>query len=103
MLSRDDVRNGRMFVLKLWDAEGTPSQWAETLSGNVARRWYDIYRRSDWAALRREATGTFRSPFAEREALRLTERNRCVVIQTTAVTVGDLDAPPAVSRKEPLP
>jgi hypothetical protein len=48
MLSNDELTNGMPFVLKLWDAAGVATEWHETLSGDLARRWYDIYRRSDW-------------------------------------------------------
>ena len=35
------------------------AHWIEMLRGDVARRWYDIYRHSDWAAPRAEATDVF--------------------------------------------
>ena len=60
MLSNDELNNGTSFTLKLWDAAGVATEWCETLSGDVARRWYDIYRRSDWEALRREGPAMFR-------------------------------------------
>ena len=60
MLSNDELINGIPFILKLWDAAGVATEWCETLSGDLAWRWYDIYRRSDWDALRREAPGVFR-------------------------------------------
>jgi hypothetical protein len=59
MLSNDELVNGTPFTLKLWDAVGAPTEWSETLSGDLARRWYDIYRRSDWEALRREGPAVF--------------------------------------------
>ena len=67
MLSHDELSNGTVFVLKLWDVAGVPSCWAETLRGETARRWYNIYRGSDWEALRAEAAGVFRNPVTEAE------------------------------------
>jgi hypothetical protein len=94
MLNRDEISHGRIFVLKLWDAAGVPSQWVETLKGDLARRWYRIYRYSDWGALRAEASATFRRSVTEQESVNVCEHNRCVLIQTTAVRSEDLAAAP---------
>jgi hypothetical protein len=91
MLSNDELTNGIPFTLKLWDAAGAPTEWCETLSGDLARRWYDIYRRSDWEALRREGRAVFRHrvdltvagptrPYGQ----------RCVFIHTTAVNSAEM-------------
>ena len=92
MSYQDRTGDGRIFVLKLWDAAGVPSQWVETLTGDLARRWYRIYRFSDWSALRAEASATFRRSVTEEESVNVCERNRCVLIQTTAVRSEDLAA-----------
>ena len=55
MLSKDEINDGMTFILKLWDDTGAPAQWLEKLQGATAMRWYDIYRRSDWNAVRSEA------------------------------------------------
>jgi hypothetical protein len=92
MLSKDEITNGRTFILKLWDAEGTPTQWVETLRGDVARRWYDIYATSDWEALRLEAGDTFHRTVSEAgaETRRLTRGARCVFIHTRSVKIDEL-------------
>ena len=56
MLSKDEINDGMTFILKLWDDTGAPAQWLEKLQGATAMRWYDIYRRSDWNAVRSEAS-----------------------------------------------
>jgi len=96
MLSHDELSNGRVFVLKLWDAAGVPSCWAETLRGKTARRWYNIYRGSDWEALRAEAAGVFRNPVTEAEAEGILRQRggRCVFIHTLLVETGQLAAAP---------
>src|SRR4051812_45543650 len=96
MLRRAEVSSGTVFVLKLWDAVGVSSQWAETLRGDAAERWYDIHRRSDWGALRAEAAGVFRNPVTEAEAAGLIRRaaGRCVFIHTLLVEAAQLAAPP---------
>ena len=98
MLSRDELMNGMTFILQLQPtaaggAAGAPVQWVETLRGDMARRWYDIYRRSDWAALRAEAADVFhrRVSDAELQGLRK-QRGRCVFIHTAAVNADDLAA-----------
>jgi hypothetical protein len=92
MLSKDEIANGRTFILKLWDAEGKPTQWVERLCGDVARRWYDIYATSDWEALRLEAADTFHREVSETdaEATRLARGTRCVFIHTRSVKTGEL-------------
>ena len=92
MLSKDEIANGRTFILKLWDAEGRPTQWIETLRGDVARQWYDIYATSDWEALRLEAADTFHCKVSESdaEARRLTRGSRCVFIHTRSVKIDEL-------------
>ena len=91
MLSNDELTGGMPFILRLWDAAGVPTQWLETLRGDVARRWYDIYRASDWAALRAEAAAIFHNRVSEGEIARAHSYGaRCVVIHTTAVTSDEL-------------
>jgi hypothetical protein len=93
MLSRDEVNNGRIFILKLHDASGVPFQWVQTLRGADAVRWYKIYRTSDWEALRREASQIFHSPVTAEEAERVrTARQRCVYIHTSLVKADELEA-----------
>ena len=91
MLSRDEVNNGRIFILKLHDSAGAPFQWVDKLRGAEALRMYTIYRNSDWDALRREAAGMFVNPVSEQEAERVrTSRQRCVVIHTDQVNADQL-------------
>jgi hypothetical protein len=90
MLSQDELINGIPFILKLWDAAGTPCQWVQTLRGDKARRWYDIYRNSDWDALRREAAETFLRPVTEEEAEKARRGHRCIVIKTERVKAEEL-------------
>jgi hypothetical protein len=91
MLSKDELRGGMTFILKLWDAVGVPTQWIETLKGAAARRWYGIYRRSDWEALRTEAAGVFRHRVTD-EAVRelLKQPKRCIYIHTLMVEPAEL-------------
>ena len=91
MLSKDELSNGRVFILKLRDAAGVPSQWMETLRGETARRWYTIYRSSDWAALRHEAAEIFRHAVSEDEAERTRASSRCVFIRPAAVNTEEID------------
>jgi hypothetical protein len=101
-LSADEIRDGTTFILQLAStAEGGGGdrgsdddnrvQWAETLRGETAKRWYQIYRLSDWAALRAEAADVFhrRVTGAEATAIR-TARRRCVFIHTPAVGADEL-------------
>jgi hypothetical protein len=95
MLSPDEVRDGTTFILQVagpgGDRGDAPVQWVETLRGDTARRWYDIYRHSDWTALRAEAADVFhrRVDEAEVAALRAGPR-RCVFIHTPAVAADEL-------------
>ena len=73
MLSIDEMANGMPFILELKDVNGTPIQWLQTLRGAIARRWYDIYQRSDWVALRLEAAGVFLNRVTDVEAERSRE------------------------------
>ena len=95
MLSPDELKDGMTFILQLQAtaAGGEPVQWVETLRGDTARRWYDIYRRSDWTALRAEAADVFhrRVDDVELHDLRK-QRRRCVFIHTPAVNANDLAA-----------
>ena len=86
MLSTDELTNGMPFILKLWDAAGAPSYWVQTLRQATALHWYDIYRRSDWAALLSEGRDVFEHRVTEEEAQRVRTSSRCVFIQTSAVT-----------------
>jgi hypothetical protein len=90
MLSKDEINDGRVFILKLRGAGGSPSQWVERLRGDAAKRWYEIYRTSDWDALRAEAGGTFRNRVSVDEAELARRGGRCVVIGTGAVNAEDL-------------
>jgi hypothetical protein len=94
MLSIDELANGETFILKLKDANGVPIQWMQTLSGVVATRWYDIYERSDWAALRLEAASVFLNRVTDAEAERTCKLKRCFVIKTDAVKENELVRPP---------
>ena len=91
MLSPDELKDGMTFILQLSNAGGDTVQWVETLRGQTAQRWYEIYRRSDWSALRAEAADVFhrRVTEAEAEATR-TARHRCIYIHTPAVRADDL-------------
>jgi len=93
MLSKDEIADGMTFILKLWDAEGNPSQWVETLRGDTARRWYEIYRSSDWQVLRAEAANVFHRSVTEGEAEKIrTSRHRCIYIHTDSVLANELAA-----------
>jgi hypothetical protein len=85
MLSNDELTIGIPFILQLRDAEGGRIHWVQTLQGEMARHWYDIYRGSDWAALRREASGVFRNRVSQEEAERARTSRRSVVIRTDLV------------------
>jgi hypothetical protein len=98
MLSLDEQNDGRTFILKLRDAAGGRFFWVEKLRGALARRWYDIYRNSDWPALRAAALEVFQNPVAERVAVVAQRANRCVVISAPCVTVEQLS--PAVTRPQ---
>lgn len=93
MLSKDEISDGMTFILKLWDADGVASLRMETLRGDTAKRWFEIYRSSNWDALRVEALDVFHRNVtdAEAEAVR-TSRNRCIYIQTHSVISNELAA-----------
>ena len=90
MLSNDDLANGTTFILKLRDAAGAPVQWVETLRGDLAARWYEIYRASDWQALRAGAAGVFVHAVTEEAAELARRARRCVVIKPPLIRVEEL-------------
>jgi hypothetical protein len=90
MLSIDELANGRTFILELKDASGTPVQWIQTLRGAIARRWYEIYQKSDWVALRLEAASVFLNRVTDAQAELSRKSGRCIVIKTTAVKEDEL-------------
>src|SRR5690242_7072083 len=92
MLSKDDLANGTTFILKLRDATGAPVQWVETLRGDLAARWYEIYRASDWQALRAGAAGVFVHAVTEEAAELARRAHRCIVIRPSAMRVEELAA-----------
>jgi hypothetical protein len=96
MLSHDELSDGTIFILKLWDAGGAASHWVDTLRDDTARRWYDIYRTCDWQALRTEAGGVFRHPATpppkvEVDHVRKTHK-RLVFIHTLEVKTDEVGA-----------
>src|SRR5947209_4755675 len=90
MLSKDELNDGINFVLKLPDDAGAPVYWIEKLRGDVARHWFEIFRRSDWAALLAEASRVFLTPVSTELAERTFRQLRCVVIQPQRLTTADL-------------
>jgi hypothetical protein len=94
MLSVDELADGKPFLLELKDASGIPIQWQQTLRGAVARRWYEIYRDSDWAALRLEAAGVFVDRVSAEQAEHSVKLGLCVVIKTDLVKENELVRPP---------
>ena len=64
----------------------------ETLRGDTARRWYEIYSTSNWEALRLEAADTFHRDVteADAEATRTARGQRCVLIHTRSVKPDEL-------------
>ena len=96
MLSKDELANGKLFLLRLWDQNGVASQWAETLRGDAASHWYSIYRFSNWPALRAEATGVFRTAATEDEAAAILKSGQCVYIHTREVAADELAVAPGV-------
>jgi hypothetical protein len=92
MLSKDDLADGTTFILKLRDAAGTPMQWVETFRGDLAARWFDIYRRSDWRALRASGARVFTHAVTEEAAERVRRARRCIVIKPALVRVEELSA-----------
>jgi hypothetical protein len=93
MLSIDELANGETFILKLKDANGTPIQWMQTLRGDIAQRWYEIYEKSDWVALRLEAASVFLNRITDAEAELSCKSRRCFVIKTDAVKENELVRP----------
>jgi hypothetical protein len=86
MLSNDELTDGMPFILTLWNSAGAVSHWAETLRGNIAARWYEIYRTSDWEALRLEGPAVFHTRVTEDQVRTLRAYGRrCIVLHTTAV------------------
>ncbi|MGA3067536.1 MAG: hypothetical protein ABSF29_11895 [Tepidisphaeraceae bacterium] len=94
MLSIDELANGKPFLLELKDTSGVAIQWQQTLRGAVAKRWYEIYRDSDWAALRLEAAGVFLNRVSPAQAEHSIKSGLCVVIKTDAVKENELVRPP---------
>ena len=90
MLSRDEVDNGRIFILKLHDKAGAPFQWVQKLRGAQALRMYSIYRTSDWNALRNEAAGVFVSAaVSEHEAERVRNSRQRFTVTNSLRAAGD--------------
>jgi len=92
MLSKDEIADGILFILKLPSATGTPVYWMEKLRGDIAVHWFDIFRESDWETLRAQAANVFQAPVtsAAAEHARLTDR--CIVIQPHTMLSTDLMA-----------
>jgi hypothetical protein len=90
MLSRDELSNGIPFILKLPEGPGQFAYWMQTLRGEEARRWYQIYRSSDWESLRAQAAQTFGKRVSEVDSERLRRRVRCVVIHCDVVSADQL-------------
>jgi hypothetical protein len=100
MLTKDEIRDGMTFILKLQNTAGDSVQWVEKLRGETALRWYDIYRRSDWSALRNEAGAVFSHAATEAEAESVrTSRQRCIYIHTNEVNANELVQLAAVGEK----
>ena len=98
MLSPDELKDGMTFILQLKNTGGDNLQWVETLRGDIAKRWYQIYRDSDWTALRIEAADVFHRRVTDAEATSVrNERRRCIFIHTPAVNADEL-APGRGSR-----
>jgi hypothetical protein len=98
MLSDDELKDGMPFLLQLQDSAGVPSQWMETFRGDLARRWYEIYRTSDWQALRAEALGAFQHSVTEAAMDKFLEpQTRCIFIHTPLVKVEELQNQPAMA------
>ena len=93
MLSHDELTDGMPFILQMRDAQGARVWWLETLREDVARRWYDIYRNSDWPALRREAGDVFQNRVSQADAERARTTQRCVVINTDLVAKNQSQQP----------
>jgi len=92
MLSTDELNDGTTFILKLPDTSGNVIFWMQRLKGDVARHWYNIYRQSDWQALREQAADVFIAPVPQADAERTQKCQRCVVIQPHMMNSTDLMA-----------
>jgi hypothetical protein len=88
MLSIDELKDGVPFILKITGPPGTSRQWIESLSGPTAAHWYNLYRESDWRALRDEYAEVFRHAVTEDEAERMRRSRRCVVITLDEVVIA---------------
>jgi len=93
VLTKDELSDGTTFILKLCDANEKPFYWLETLRGDTARHWYDIYNYSNWEALRLEAADTFHRAVSEDEA-QATRRShmRCIFVHTRLIKADELAA-----------
>jgi len=93
MLSKDELNNGTTFILKLTDATGASVQWVASLRGDIARYWYEIYRRSDWEALRAHGGEVFLDRVSEAHAERVRRAARCVVIHALQIKAEQMSLP----------
>jgi len=100
MLSNDELKDGMNFILKLSDTTGTAAHWIARFDGDIAARWYGIYYRSDWQALRDQGREVFRNRATEAEAERVLKSGRCVMIHTAQVKAEEID--PLVKVAMPL-
>jgi len=100
VLSQDDLSNGVTFILKLSDATGAPAQWVQTLRGATAMQWYEIFRRSDWEALRAQGGAVFVNRVSEAEVEKVRNAARCIVIHTLLVQAEEIDK--TAERPKPL-
>ena len=103
MLSEDDLHKGVPFILKLPNASRQTSFWAQTLRGDEARHWFDIYQRSDWKMLRAEGGCVFRNRVSEKKAQQLRTSGRCIVIHTMGVMAEEIKPPPPGARPKREP
>lgn len=90
MLSKDELANGKTFLLRLWNREGVSSQWVQILCDDIARHWYDIYRFSKWSDLRLGALDVFQTPATEEIAAAVLKAGKCLYIHTREIAVEDL-------------
>jgi hypothetical protein len=90
MLSKDDKSNGTTFILKLLDTARAPVQWVASLRGDTAVYWYEVYRRSDWAALRAQGGDVFHDRVTEAQAEHVRRSGRCIVIHTPEVKAEEI-------------
>ncbi len=101
MLSKDDLNNGVTFILKLSDAHGEAVQWVQSLRGDAAARWYEIYWRSDWEALRAHGAEVFQNRVTADQAEHVRRAARCIVIHTAAVKAEEIGPPQDARPLEP--